>query len=240
MGGHAYSIFRTAHRLLVLRPLEPSATLRTGVTGIWGGFVGDHESEIVDFWKPPTPLSYDRASAAAHFVAAPLLAAAAMALIGVVGADSTKFRWSGFALFLFLLAALSLISSIQLAFHARQYLYSLQDVKDWHSDYDLKVNRDWLRERQGQDFAQWSLWNLPAVILYDFGTVLLLLGVATTLAPKDDSPQPVWRWCAAGLALVCSVGEVTWSWWLNQHGLRSWWRELRDATQKRAKKKGRK
>jgi hypothetical protein len=58
-------------------------------------------------WAKPTLLGYGSTSDAAHFVAAPLLAGACIATIGVLGADGDKFRWPGPAMLMLALAVVA-------------------------------------------------------------------------------------------------------------------------------------
>ncbi|WP_405931236.1 hypothetical protein [Streptomyces sp. NBC_00827] len=158
----------------------------------------------------PEPLGLVRASDVALTVAAPLLTAGALSLIGVVCADAARFHWPGPALLLLVLTVLSLVSSIQLGYQARQYLYSYQDLKDWRGEAPEKK----FVESQHKDYVKWLDKTLYAGFAYNFGTVLLLLSVATVLIPKGTGPLAVWRWIAAGLVLVAAMGEVIWSYWI--------------------------
>ncbi|MEU9056484.1 hypothetical protein AB0D37_39880 [Streptomyces sp. NPDC048384] len=175
-------------------------------------------------WQRPTPLGYGQGAKEAQFVAAPLLAAAALGLAGVVaGAKDDLFLLSGPTLLVLVLSAMALIFSIQLAYHARKFLYSRQDVEDW---CDLEgADQQTLRElRIGQfnDFRTWRKYNNKANRYFNAGTVLLAFGVAAALAPGDDSTQRPWRWFAAAIVLGCAIGEIYWQ------------RKLKRAVDKRA------
>ncbi|MFF7642345.1 hypothetical protein [Streptomyces canus] len=163
-------------------------------------------------WQSPTPLGYGQGAKEAQFVAAPLLAAAALGLAGVVaGAKDKLFLLSGPTLLVLVLSAMSLIFSIQLAYHARKFLYSRQDVYDWYEigSSDEQALRK-LRIGQFNDFRTWRKYNNRANSCFNTGSVLLAFGVAGALAPGDDSTQRVWRWCAAGIVLACAFGEIYW------------------------------
>lgn len=169
-------------------------------------------------WQRPTPLGYGHGSKEAQFVAAPLLAAAALGLAGVVaGAKDDLFLLSGPTLLALVLSAMALIFSIQLAYHARKFLYSGQDVHDWHKlvDPDDQTLRE-LRIEQYNDFRTWTRYNNWANSLFNKGTVLLAFGVAAALAPGGASSQHVWRWVAAGIVLACAFGEIYWQRKLNR------------------------
>lgn len=155
----------------------------------------------------PKPLGLVHAADVALTIAAPLLTAGALSLIGVVCADADKFRWPGPTLLLLVLTVLSLITSIQLGYQARQYLYSYQDLKDWRAeDPEQKFV-----ENQHTDYLTWLDKTFLASIVYNLGTVLLLLSVAAALTPEGTGPLALWRWITAGLILAATGGEALWS-----------------------------
>ncbi|GGJ20714.1 hypothetical protein [Streptomyces brasiliensis] len=169
--------------------------------------------DLTPGWEQPIPLGYGQGAKEAQFVAAPLLAAAALGLAGVVaGAGDDLFLLSGPTLLVLVLSALLLIYSIQLAYHARKFLYSKQDVFDW---YGLAIREQPQRLlqlciEQGNDFRTWVVYNNRANSLFNTGTVLLGFGVAAALAPGHDSRQQPWRWGAAVMVLLCTLGEIYW------------------------------
>ncbi|MEU7661712.1 hypothetical protein [Streptomyces lincolnensis] len=171
------------------------------------------EEELTPGWQQPTPLGYGHGAKEAQFVAAPLLAAAALGLAGVVAAAREKvFLLPGPTLLMLVLSAMSLIYSIQLAYHARKFLYSQQDVLDWYGADIASQPLLWkeLRRAQSTDFKVWERYIRGANRYFNRGTVLLAFGVAAALAPGKDSNQPSWRWWAAGVVLLCAVGEISW------------------------------
>ncbi|GAA3574887.1 MULTISPECIES: hypothetical protein [Streptomyces] len=171
----------------------------------------DSLDDLVPPWQRPTPLGYGQGAKEAQFVAAPLLAAAALGLAGVVaGAKDELFLLSGPTLLVLVLSAMALIFSIQLAYHSRKFLYSRQDVYDWHDLADDEQQQRVLRRQQFNDYQTWRKYNNMANRLFNTGTVLLAFGVAAALAPGDDSSQQGWRWVAAGIVLACAIGEIYW------------------------------
>jgi hypothetical protein len=152
----------------------------------------------------------------AHFITAPLLVAASISLAGVVGGADRQFRWPGLTLLLLVLAALALIASIQLSYHARRYLYSYQDLNDWYSQEFVEwndkhaVEAHRFRPKQQRDFDLWEKINERAVHSFNIGTVLLGMGLAAALAPPDGGKQAVWRWIAAALVTAAALVETTW------------------------------
>ncbi|MET8977838.1 hypothetical protein ABZX85_19685 [Streptomyces sp. NPDC004539] len=169
--------------------------------------------EVTPGWEQPTPLGYGHGAKEAQFVAAPLLAAASLGLAGVVaGAKDEMFLFSGPTLLVLVLSTMSLIYSIQLAYHARKFLYSKEDVLDWYG-HDLTKRPELfarLRAQQGDDYATWVFYNNKAMALFNVGTVLLGFGVAAALAPGKDSGQKIWRWGAAVIVLGCTFYEIYW------------------------------
>jgi hypothetical protein len=164
-------------------------------------------------WAKPAPLGYGQAADAAHFVAAPLLASASVALIGVIGADGEKFRWPGPALLALALASVTLIGSIQYGFHARADLYSAGDLEDWWGPEDLKDRKQALQERQRDDFERWKGTIDRAVVTYNLGITLLGAGVALCLAPPSTAPamQAAFRWIACAAVAAATVAELAWT-----------------------------
>lgn len=164
-------------------------------------------------WAKPAPLGYGQASDAAHFVAAPLLTSAAVALIGVIGADGDKFRWPGPALLALAMAAMALVGSVQYGFHARALLYSAADVAAWWGQEDLTGRRAELRQRQHEHFGQWQIKIGRAVLAYNLGTALLGAGVAACLAPPTSTtgPAALCRWLACAAVAAGALGELGWA-----------------------------
>ncbi|MEV0737242.1 hypothetical protein AB0I51_14980 [Streptomyces sp. NPDC050549] len=158
---------------------------------------------------------YPESVHAAVNIAAPMLAAGAVTITGVVAADEVKFRWAGVAMLCLTLAAVSLIASVQFGFRARSYHFSQEELERWVADTDAA---DHYRDRANRDRAIGTARNMwrkkvrSAVYTYNFGTVLLGVGLAVALVPKSGSAQPGVRWAAAALALLATVGEAVWGW----------------------------
>ena len=164
-------------------------------------------------WAKPAPLGYAQAADAAHFVAAPLLAGASAALIGVVTADADNFRLPSLALLALVLAVVALISSVQYGFQARAYLYSSADVEDWWGLDEADRHAEWLQSRQRSHYERWKAKIGRAVTMYNLGITLLGVGVTVCLLPESDpgdAPDPV-RWVAVGISGVATLGELAWT-----------------------------
>jgi hypothetical protein len=163
-------------------------------------------------WSKPSPLGYAAAADAAHFVAAPLLAAGAVALVGVVAADADKFRVPSVALLVLTSAFITLVGSVQLGFHARALLYSAADIADWWGEYDLSQpqREERLRKEQHNDLGRWRWKIYWAVTTYNLGVSFLAAGVALCLIPPvTHTPSGVAiRWIAFGLVGLATLGEL--------------------------------
>ncbi|MBL1110155.1 hypothetical protein JK361_37310 [Streptomyces sp. 5-8] len=160
-------------------------------------------------WSRPRPIGDPQAAEQAYFVAAPLLAGAAVATVGVLGADGAQFRWPGPAMLCLTLAAIALIGSIQTAFRARSYLYSPAELRDWWEG-EQAPSDEVLQQEQRWDFAQWRLWVNRAALVYNLGIVLLGCGVAGLLAPPAGASEAHAgvRWLAAGATVLGTGWEL--------------------------------
>ncbi|MCX5560209.1 hypothetical protein [Streptomyces sp. NBC_00038] len=163
-------------------------------------------------WEKPDPLGYGQGVKEVHFIAAPLLAAAALSLSGVVAsADRGTFRWPGFTLLLLVVTAMLLIATIQLGYYARKFLYSRQDVYDWipqpPPEEGTAVEK-YLRKWQNDDYQKWLRYNNRANRCFDLGLVLIGLSVAAVLAPPHGHPSD-WRTAAAWTVIACTVIEIS-------------------------------
>ncbi|MFG1669725.1 hypothetical protein [Streptomyces sp. Y7] len=155
----------------------------------------------------PYPLGYAEASVATQTVAAPLLAGASLTLLGVIVVDAGDFRWPGLTLLIVVTASIALIASMQIGADARQYLYNQETINAWYTDDQQRHSR--ALRRRTEHFIQWKVRNRRAVIVFNTGTMLLILAVSTALVPPHDD-QAIWRWIAAGLALASAAVEAWW------------------------------
>ncbi|MEV4835744.1 hypothetical protein AB0K05_14535 [Nonomuraea sp. NPDC049486] len=164
-------------------------------------------------WSKPAPLGYGHAADAAHFVAAPLLVAAGVAMIGVVGADREQFRWPGMTLLFLSIAMIVLVGSIQYGFQARALLYSAGDLEDWWGAADLERHEETLRSRQREEFRQWKIKIGKAVLLYNVGVAMLGAGLSLCVAPPADAGagEAIPRWIACALVGAAAVAEFGWA-----------------------------
>lgn len=167
----------------------------------------------------PKPLGLVRATETALFIAAPLLSAGALSLIGVVCADAEKIRLAGPTLLLLVAAVIALMLSIQLGYHARQWIYSYEELQNWTGRQkphpaDLELQKEDCR-KGGEKLAR-------AGIAYNTGTLLLACGVSAVLVPKGTGTLSEWRWIATYLVAAAAVGEAVWT----VHNHRDWFSRL--------------
>ncbi|WP_151775068.1 hypothetical protein [Streptomyces abyssomicinicus] len=166
-------------------------------------------------WRKPSPLGFGAAVDAVTNVAAPLLAGFSVAAIGVVGADSDKFRWPGPSLLCLTVSALLFVTCVQFGFHARRHLYSYADLTAWWTEEELADDdrRRLLRAEQHHNFDLWDRWRGRAYVAYSGGLVMLWTGVALVLAPPGSGTASgaAFRWVASAVAACAAVGEVVWS-----------------------------
>jgi hypothetical protein len=167
----------------------------------------------------PKPLGLIRATETALFIAAPLLSAGALSLIGVVCADAERIRLAGPTLLLLVAAVIALMLSIQLGYHARQWIYSYEEIQNWtgrHEPHPADL------ELQRQDCRKGEEKLARAGIAYNTGTLLLACGVAAVLVPTGTGVLSVWRWLAVCLVSAAAVGEAVWT----VHDHRNWFSRL--------------
>ncbi|WP_189718450.1 hypothetical protein [Streptomyces phaeofaciens] len=164
-------------------------------------------------WRGLAPGGTRAAAEATQFIAAPLLAGAAIATIGVVaGADGAQFRWPGPAMLALTVAAISLVTGIQLALRARHYLYSKAEVEEWHGPLVPSVEQLHARE-QALHLMAWRNWYVRSYLAYNVGVALLGVGVLALLAPAEHASvaHSVCRWIAVtavGAAVLVHVATL--------------------------------
>ncbi|MCL8015841.1 hypothetical protein [Streptomyces sp. AS02] len=161
-------------------------------------------------WERPDRIGAPHSVDQAHFVAAPLLAGAAIATASVLGADGARFRWPGPAMLCFTVAAILLIASLQLAFRGRSCLYSPAELYDWWAGV-TPPRRAVLQDEHKRDLEEWRYWASLAAHSYNLGIVTLGLGAIGVLAPPEGaSIAHAWmRSLAAGAAAAGTAWELT-------------------------------
>jgi len=158
---------------------------------------------------------FGAAAKEAHFIAAPLLTAAALSLAGVVAGADDAFRWPGITLLLLVATSMTLVASIQMSYYALQFKFTeaerkeRQKARGWTepTEDELKVI---LRESQiaYEDNLRY------AGVVFNCGTLMLGLGIAAALVPPPcgGHDQAAWRIASAVLVLVCTIADAVWVW----------------------------
>ncbi|MFE6942223.1 hypothetical protein [Streptomyces chartreusis] len=162
-----------------------------------------------DEWDRPALIGAPHAVDQAHFVAAPLLAGAAIATAGLLGADGGRFRWPGPAMLCFTLASIFLIASVQLAFRGRSFLYTPAELHDWWKGVH-PPSQTVLQDEHRADMEQWRRWVGRAGDAYNLGVVCLGLGAIGLLAPPANAStgHALMRWLAVAAAAVATAWEL--------------------------------
>ncbi|WP_225826487.1 hypothetical protein [Streptomyces naphthomycinicus] len=159
-------------------------------------------------WAVPKRIGYIAASEATHFVAAPLLAAAAITAIGVVLADGDKLRWPDATVFALTVCATLFVFSIQRSFNARAHLFNAADADDWFGTENRPPDTV-LKQHQHAGFKKWRTSVRGATNAYNLGVVTLGLGACLALAPPENATfwQAFFRWAASGVAALSAGVE---------------------------------
>lgn len=159
-----------------------------------------------DRWAIPRKIGYVSAVQYAHFVAAPLLAAASISLAGIMAADADKFRWPGPAILMMTVCTVLLISCIQCSFNGASHLLSPADLDAWYGDMQ-RPPEAMLMQMQQQSMRRWRRSAVKAVHLYNLGVTILGLGATVALAPPDNSSleHAICRWSACGVVGISTI-----------------------------------
>ncbi|AZP22797.1 hypothetical protein EJC51_46220 [Streptomyces aquilus] len=167
------------------------------------------DDDLVPRWASLGPHGMRAAAEATQFVAAPLLAGAAIATIGVAGADGPQFRWPGPAMLALTTAAVFLLAGIQLALRARRYLYSRADTQEWEGELEEGETPQRVYQ-QSSDMQVWRHWYATSARAYEIGVSLLGLGILGLLAPPDHASMghAICRWTAVGVVGLAVVMQA--------------------------------
>lgn len=154
---------------------------------------------------------FGEAAKQAHFIAAPLLTAAALSLAGVVGGADDRFRWPGVTLLLLVATSMTLIASIQMGYYALQFKFSKQELIDRQEarGWPLPSAEETQRILRDSNIAYESKVRHASTV-FNIGTLMLGFGIAAALVPPDCGEQAGWRIAAAILVLMCTLIEIVW------------------------------
>jgi hypothetical protein len=140
-------------------------------------------------------------------IAAPLLAAASITVIGVIVQQPNSLAWPSFALALLTLAAMFLISAVQCGFWARRHALTPQEIAQWWPMMPDDARWHRVREVQWTIVVHYNRWSILARKTYGTGICFLWFGLAAALVPHPYQPA---RLIAASIAFVGGIGEVIW------------------------------
>jgi hypothetical protein len=167
-------------------------------------------------WKVPVPYGYARAVDTASSVAVPLLVGFSVALIVLVLDRTEKIRWPDVALLLLTGATISLVMAIQMAFAARQYVVTPDEIEAWWPDLHLARRWQQQRARQFGHAELLALWIRRFRLTYNLGILLFLAALPVVLLPPATSeagtPNDIdaARWAAIGAASAGVIVEFLW------------------------------
>jgi hypothetical protein len=163
-------------------------------------------------WQRPAPLGYASAIDSVGGVAAPLLAGFSLASVIVISQNAANFRWPGAAILGLTIAAVALVATVQCSFNARQYIWSMADVRAWWPDAEEYAEHEQrLRAEQGWAFGRWQAWTAWTRATYALGILALLTALALALPPHHAAgAQDTLRWAASAVAFAASAGEACW------------------------------
>jgi len=160
-------------------------------------------------WQITWPYGYPQAVDSAGSVAAPLLAGFSVTLLGIAIASSTDMRWANEAMAVLATAAAVLLFAVQAAFNAKRWMVTPADLLAWWPRPEVEPGMEQLHVWQAQHkkehdkWAAWFRWS------YNFGLILLLLGVAVCLVPPPVGTNSS-RWLACGIAGGTALAEAGW------------------------------
>jgi hypothetical protein len=140
-------------------------------------------------------------------VAAPILAGFAVAGTLELLSSSYRSRWPELTLLLLLVAAATLVASMQFAFRSRQFVVTPTELEAWWPAAD-----DWqveLMRREQREHASLHLrWAQRARLTYNAGLLCFILGIGAALVPEGEVPSG--RVLVLAVVALAFGGELTW------------------------------
>ncbi|MFG1904080.1 hypothetical protein [Micromonospora carbonacea] len=168
---------------------------------------------------PPNPYGAYTAAEGLGGIAAPLLAAAAVTLLGLVLQIEADLRWPSLSLLLLGAATVLMLRVVQCNARARGYAVTPGDALAWYPDADDPQRRQAVFRELERHRAAWRFWIGSARRQYNLGVLLLLLGTMVLLVPAKATALTPVRWLAIGvLGLGCAAEALA--------ILLGWWRPL--------------
>lgn len=151
-----------------------------------------------------------RALSAMTTVAAPLLAAGAIALIGVILQAPSSFGRADEAVVVLGLAVFFLVLSVQCGFMSHQHATTPREIDEYW--VTMPPDLRWARIRREQWRAQTAAraWGNVARLVYAIGITALWIGLALALVPPGS--MRCGRIVAIAGAGAAAVFEICWTW----------------------------
>jgi hypothetical protein len=165
------------------------------------------QDKMMNRWSVPQPYGLSKAMDGMGAVAAPLLAAGALGLLGLVLQVETQLRWASLALLLLVASSSSLVFAVQATSWMRQYDVTPSEFSEWHDDADMRLAE--LRDIQWTYQGELRVWESRARRAFQVGVAALYAAVAVVLVPQGDIGLT--RGIAIGVATLASAAEGLWS-----------------------------
>ena len=176
-------------------------------------------------WRRPAPLGLGAASESMSTVAAPLLAGFSIATAGVISQSPSSYLLPGLTLIALTSSVIALVACVQFGFHARQYLYSREELQAWlpvksESQSPPEIGTD-LSRNQDAHFELWRRWSNRSATAFNIGILSIGLALTLTFVPPPSyagvplgAGEAAARWAAALLALIGTLAEA--GWWMGE------------------------
>lgn len=133
-----------------------------------------------------------------------------MSVMASIINSGEHYRWPGQTLLLLAAAVVLFVACVQNTFWARHYSAHPSEITPWWLDFEDPERKKTVIDEQHGLRRIHDLWGKRARWTYSSALLLLLLGLASALAPARTSPAPSLRWAASGLVLAASLYEVVW------------------------------
>ena len=166
-------------------------------------------------WERPVPYGYPETIQSAGMVVAPLLAGFTITLVGLVVDTSNRgIRYRDTALLILAGAVAALLTAVQCAYAARQFMVTPDEIEAWWPGVNNaadpnEVTQWWeLRAEQLAHSQMHSRWATRFRYAYHTGIVLVLAGLAVALIPPDGMSTA--RWAAVVVVAGAALGETLW------------------------------
>lgn len=165
-------------------------------------------------WTAPMPLGYFASIQNMGGLAAPLLAGASFTMIALLlpvanRSDQRFARWPDVSLMLLVVAALSMITSVQASVWSRRYETRPSELTEWFpAEVDDGRPSSWLRLVQRDHHLLATRWAGRARVIYNVGILALLAAVTVACVPPGAISAS--RWVLVWVAAAGVFGELGW------------------------------